>query len=154
MSTRPYVWRTASSGTEGTSTVFVDGYTGSDDFGNGTRANPYKTLTKAWTAKTSKPSKIICRGVFSEMLTDGNHQCDIIGDYFGAATFDGLDRYLIYGFGHSNLFIINMAQPNADMPVASGSSLLAGVGRANNGNNVGNAGNVNGVAGSTTSERE
>lgn len=149
MSTRPYVWRTASSGTEGTSTVFVDGYTGSDDFGNGTRANPYKTLTKAWTAKTSKPSKIICRGVFSEMLTDGNHQCDIIGDYFGAATFDGLDRYLIYGFGHSNLFIINMAQPNADMPVYGGSSLLAGVGRALNGLNVGLAGYVNGVAGSS-----
>lgn len=151
MSTRPYVWRTAPTGTEGTSTVYVDGYTGSDDFGNGTRTNPYKTLTKAWTAKTTKPQRIICRGVFVEGITDGNHECSIIGDYFGAATIDGQDRFLMYGFGHSNLFLVNMPQPNADMPVVSGSCLLAGVGRANNGNNVGNGGNVYGVAGSTTS---
>lgn len=130
MSTRPYVWRSAPSGTEGTTTVYVDGYTGSDDFGNGTRTSPYRTLNKAWNAKTTKPQNIICRGVFVEGITNGSHESNIKGDYFGAATIDGQDRFLIYGFGCSNLNLINMCEPNADMPVVGGSSLLAGVGRA------------------------
>ena len=149
MSTRPYVWRTAPTGTEGTTTVFVDGYTGSDDFGNGTRTSPYRTLSKAWNAKTTKPQTIVCRGVFVEGITEGNHECTIKGDYFGAATIDGRDKYLLYGFGVANLNLINMPQPNADMPVVNGSSLLAGVGRAYLAHTVGNAGNVYGVAGSS-----
>lgn len=149
MSTRPYVWRTAPTGTEGTNTVYADSYTGSDDFGNGTRTNPYRTLTKAWTHKNTKPSRIVCRGVFIEGITDGNHECSITGDHPGAATIDGQDRFLIYGFGISNITAINMAEPNADMPVVNGSSLLAGVGRALHAYNVGNASNVYGVAGSS-----
>ena len=140
---RPYKWRTAPSGTEGTSTVYVDSYTGSDVFGDGTRNNPYKTLTKAFNAKTTKPGTIVCRGQFSEDLT-GNHSCAINGDYFGAAIFDGLDQYMLYGFGHSNLIIKNIPPL-----VSPASPLLAGVGRALNANNVGLADRVDGLAGSS-----
>ena len=140
---RDYKWRTGSSGTEGITTVFVDSYTGSDVFGTGTRANPYKTLTKAFNANSTKPTTIVCRGRFSEDLT-GNHVCSINGDYLGAAMFDGLDTYMLYGFGHSNLIIKNI--PALASPA---SPLLAGVGRASNAYSVGNAVIVYGVAGSS-----
>ena len=146
MSLRPFRWRTTPSGTEGVTTVFVDSYVGSDVYGDGTRSNPYRTLTKAFTANTTAPTTIVCRGYFSEDLT-GNHGCAIKGDYFGAAVFDGQDRYMLYGFGHSNMIIKNIPAL-----VSPASPLLAGVGRANNASNVGNANNVYGVAGSTTSE--
>ena len=121
--TREYKWRTASSGVEGTATVYVDSFTGSDLYGDGTRANPYKSLTRAFNAKTAKPTKIVCRGTFSEML-DGNHSTSIDGDYLGAAVFDGADQNVLYGFGHNNMIIRNI-------PAFSITSrLLAGVGRA------------------------
>ena len=63
---RDYVWLTNPSGTEGVSTVYVDSVIGNDNTGNGKRNNPYKTLTKAWTANTTKPGTIVCRGLFSE----------------------------------------------------------------------------------------
>ena len=140
---REYKWRTAPSGTEGTTTVYVDSYTGSDTFGTGTRANPYRSLTKAYNAKTTIPATIVCRGSFSEDLT-GNHGCAINGDYFGAAVFDGRDQYMLYGFGHSNLIIKNVAAL-----VSPSSRLLAGVGRANSASTVGNANDVYGVSGSS-----
>jgi len=140
---RDYKWRTAPSGTEGTSTVYVDSYTGSDTYGTGTRSNPYKSLTRGYTAKTSAPSKIVCRGIFSEDLT-GNHGCALVGDFLGAAVFDGLDQYMLYGFGHEKMIIRNVPAL-----VAPASPLLAGVGRAFAASGVGRADSVSGLAGSS-----
>lgn len=84
-------------------------------------------------------------------MADGNHSTMIRGDYMGAATFDGEDTYIIYGFGHVNMMIENCAPATYDLVVHTGSVLLAGVGRANNAGNVGNANNAYGVAGSNTS---
>ena len=88
---------------EGELTVFCDSATGSDLFGNGTRTNPYQSLRKSYSGHTylgaSKvPTLIVCRGKFSEMMADGNHACKIVGDYFGAAVFDGTEYFVIYGF--------------------------------------------------------
>ena len=141
---KDYKWRTSPPlGTEGTNSVYVDSYTASDLFGEGTRTNPYKTLTKAYSAKTTIPTYIICRGYFSEDLT-GNHSCEIRGDYLGAATYDGLDTYMLYGFGHQNMIIKNIVPI-----VAPASHLLAGVGRANYSHDVGGSSFVHGLRGSS-----
>ena len=142
-------WRTAPTGTEGTSTVYADSRFGSDLFGTGTRANPYQSLGKAYRATSSRPARIICRGRFSEMLADGNHACEILGDYYGAATFDGAGYYLIYGFTHNNLIIVNTGVGTYDLAVHTGSDAFAGVGRALSAGHVGYANGVNGVAGSS-----
>ena len=142
-------WRTAPTGTEGTTTVYVDSRFGSDLLGEGTRAKPYQSLGKAYRAKSTRPSLIICRGRFSEMLADGNHACEIRGDYYGAATFDGAGYYLIYGFTHNNLIIVNTGVGTYDLAVHAGSEAFAGVGRAYFAGGVGCASNVYGVAGSS-----
>lgn len=147
--TKPYKWRTAPTGVEGTSTVYADSATGSDLWGTGTRENPYQTLGKAYRTNATKPTRIICRGRFSESMADGNHACSISGDYYGAAVFDGADYYLIYGFSHNNLMIINTGIGAYDLVVASGSGLLAGVGGAYYASYVGVATGVGGVAGSS-----
>ena len=142
-------WRTGPSGTEGISTVYADSRFGSDLFGTGTRANPYQSLGKAYRATSSRPARIICRGRFSEMLADGNHACEISGDYYGAATFDGAGYYLIYGFTHNNLIIVNTGVGTYDLAVHTGSEAFAGVGRAHAASGVGGAYDVYGVAGSS-----
>ena len=142
-------WRTGSSGVEGTATRYVDSATGSDYFGDGTRANPYQSIGKAYRVSSTRPNLIVCRGRFSEMLADGNHACKIRGDYYGAATFDGAGYYVLYGFTHNNLIIQNTGVGTYDLAVYSGSGALAGVGRAFNACNVGNAYNVYGVAGAS-----
>ena len=147
MATRSYTWRTASSGTEGTTTVFVDSYIGNDEQGLGTRVSPYRTLTKAWTAKQTKPTTIVCRGLFSEQMTNGNHNSKIAGDYYGAAIFDGQDKYLIYGFTIEKMIILN-ASSDALVLVYSGSVAFRGLGRANNAFFVGNANLAYGLASS------
>ena len=142
-------WLTAPTGTEGTTTVYVDSRFGSDLLGEGTRAKPYQSLGKAYRAKSTRPSLIICRGRFSEMLADGNHACEIRGDYYGAATFDGAGYYLIYGFTHNNMIIVNTGVGTYDLAVHTGSGAFAGVGRAHNASIVGSAHSVGGVAGSS-----
>ena len=149
MATKAMKWRTGPSGTEGTATRYVDSATGSDYFGDGTRANPYQSIGKAYRVTSTKPSKIVCRGRFSEMLADGNHACEICGDYYGAATFDGAGYYVLYGFTHNNLIIVNTGVGTYDLAVYSGSEAFAGVGRANGLSNVGGANNVGGVAGAS-----
>ena len=149
MATKAYKWRTEPTGVEGTATRYADSATGSDLWGDGTRANPYQTLGKAYRASSTKPTKIICRGRFSESMADGNHNCTIDGDYYGAAVFDGADFYLIYGFKHNKLIIINTGIGAYDLVVFGGSELFAGVGGANAASYVGNATNVYGVAGSS-----
>lgn len=149
MATKPYKWRKLPTGVEGTATIYADSATGSDLWGDGTRANPYQTLGKAYRSAATKPTRIICRGRFSESMADGNHACIIEGDYYGAAVFDGADYYLIYGFRHNNLIIINTGIGAYDLVVNSGSVLLAGVGGAFIAGNVGYAPYVYGVAGSS-----
>lgn len=138
---RDYKWRTAPTGTEGTNTVYVDSYTGSDIYGVGTRANPYKSLTRAWTVSTTKPSNIICRGTFTDVI-EGSHTTNINADYPGAAMYDGLSTGTLYGFGHNNMKFVNTPALSVSSP------LVGGLGRAFRANNVGNAGNVSGLAGS------
>lgn len=150
MATRLLVWKTSPDGIEGTNTVYVDSYVGNDYLNDGTRQMPYRTLTKAWNAQVTKPTKIVCRGLFSEQMTTGNHATSINGDYYGAAIFDGQGKYLLYGFGHYNLIILN-AKASDDAPVSSGNKALRGVGRAASAGHVGNvnaAHNACGVAGS------
>lgn len=151
MATRNYVWRTAPTGTEGTQTVYVDSDWGSDVFGNGTRQKPYQSLTKAWIQASTKPSKIILKGLFSEQIANGNHSATIQGDYYGAAVFDGAGTYVIYGFTHYNLIFRNVPAGRGDETVQTGSGFLAGVGRALSASYVGAAGAVSGVAGSSVS---
>ena len=148
MATKAYLWRTIPVGVEGSACKYVDSKTGSDLNGNGTRANPYQSLGKAYRTGT-KPTLIICRGLFSEQMADGNHSCEIRGDYFGAAVFDGNGIYVLYGFGHSKLIIRNTGVGSANLAVAANSGLFAGVGRAINDSSVGSAGYVHGVAGSS-----
>ena len=149
MATKAMKWRTGPSGAEGTATRYVDSATGSDYFGDGTRANPYQSIGKAYRVSSTKPNLIVCRGRFSEMLADGNHACEIRGDYYGAATFDGAGYYVLYGFTHNNLIIQNTGVGTYDLAVASGSGAFAGIGRANGASLVGNANVVYGVAGSS-----
>ena len=149
MATRNYAWTTSPTGTEGTTTVYVDSDFGSDAFGDGTRQKPYSTLGKGYTAKSTKPTLIICRGLFSESMSEGNHTCTIKGDYWGAATFDGNNRYIIYGFTHVNMVIKNVPAGTEATQVFTGSPSLAGVGRATYAYNVGPASLVAGVAGSS-----
>lgn len=130
MATKAMKWRTGPSGAEGTATRYVDSATGSDYFGNGTRSNPYQSIGKAYRATSTKPNLIVCRGRFSEMLADGNHACEIRGDYYGAATFDGAGYYVLYGFTHNNLIIQNTGVGTYDLAVYYGSVAFAGVGRA------------------------
>ncbi len=147
MATKPFKWQTAPTGTEGVNTVYAH-EAGSDLFGDGTRANPYQSLGKAYRFNATRPTRIICIGRFSEMLADGNHACNIDGDYYGAATFDGADYYLMYGFRHNKMMIKNTGLGTYDMVVHTGSEALAGVGGATPASAVGSAINVIGVAGS------
>lgn len=133
---------------EGTKIVYVDSSMGSDLYGDGTRQQPYQSLGGAYRKTSTRPTYIICRGRFSENMIDGNHTCEICGDFYGAAVFDGADYYLIYGFRHSNMIIINTGVGTYDLAVQSGSVALAGVGCAAHASSVGNAHYVFGVAGS------
>ena len=151
MATREFKWRTAPSGVEGTSTVYADANFGSDDFGDGTRGNPYKTLTKSYNAKSTKPTTIICRGTFREKLSNGNHSCAINGDYMGAAVYDGENVNIIYGFGHKNMIFKNVRPGDSSDVVQSGAPVPGGVGRAIAATHVGYANLVFGVAGSSVS---
>lgn len=149
MASRNYTWLTAPSGKEGTTTVYVDSDFGSDALGNGTRQRPYKTLNRGYNAKGTKPATIVCRGLFIEQMSNGNHSTAINGDYLGAATFDGQGQYLIYGFTHNKMVIKNVPNAAGDETVWSRSLSLAGVGRAYSELHVGFADYVGGVSGSS-----
>ena len=147
MATKPYKWRKTTTSGEGITVVYVDSATGSDLWGEGTRANPYQTLGKAYRGTATKPTRIICRGRFCESMADGSHGSTIEGDYYGAAVFDGAGSFLIYGFHHNNLIIINTGIGTNDLVVYTNSGLLAGVGSA--GGSAGVAINAIGVHGSS-----
>lgn len=123
--TKAYFWRTVIN-----DAVYVDSNSGDDINGDGTQQNPYQTLGKAYRTSTVKPRIIICRGYFSEDMADGNHACNIYGEYPGAAIFDGNEQYTLYGFTTYNMIIKNCIPGNATMTVYSNNSLYAGVGRA------------------------
>lgn len=150
MATKPMKWRTiASAANNGTTWRYVDTETGSDYFGDGTMENPYQSAGKAYRVSSTKPKRIIGRGRLSEMLADGNHDCEICGDYYGALTFDGAGYYVLYGFTHNNLIIVNTGVGTYDLAVYTGSGAFAGVGRALSDGFVGRADYVNGVAGAS-----
>ena len=140
---RPYKWRKINAGYR-----YVDSMTGSDLQGDGTQLSPFRTLRRAWGATATKPLNIVCRGFFSEDMADGNHNATIMGDYFGAATFDGNDAFLIYGFTHNDLVITNCVVGDVGTNVANGSGLFAGVGCASSNSFLGNTSYVYGVDGS------
>jgi hypothetical protein len=139
MATKAFKWRTTPSGTEGVQHVFVH-EKGSDEFGDGTRQHPYRTIGAR--KKRGTPTRTTCIGVFSEPLLNGNHSETIEGDYYGAATFDGKGIYCPYGQTLHNFRIINTGIDGI------GHGSLAGVGRASNAYSVGGAYYVAGVASS------
>lgn len=102
--TKPYKWRTIDAKCN-----YVDSATGSDLYGDGTMNNPYQSLGRAWRSSTTKKS-IVCRGTFSENMEDGDAKSYINGDYLGAATFDGVGDYVIFGFAHHNMTFKNVHQ--------------------------------------------
>jgi hypothetical protein len=115
-------WRTSNGGT------YVDSFIGDDYNGDGTAQNPYQSLGRAWRGSSGKPDTITCRGYFAEDMADGNHAATIQGDYYGAAVFDGLSTYMLYGFRHTKMIIKNLPL-SGDFSVNTRAD-LAGVGSA------------------------
>jgi hypothetical protein len=122
--TRAYVWKT-------TGSVYVDSNYGDDTKGDGSKLHPFKTLTKA---DEYGGTTIVCRGLFQENLNNGNHSKMIVGDYYGAAVFDGDGKYGIYGYGVNNMIVLNCY---TESPTESVRQDLRGVGRAGNWGYVG-----------------
>jgi hypothetical protein len=119
-------WRTSNGGT------YVDSFIGDDYNGDGTAQNPYQSLGRAWRGSSGKPGTITCRGYFAEDMADGNHAATIQGDYYGAAIFDGLSTYMLYGFRHTKMIIKNLplsgdfsVNTRADLAGVGSASLLA-----------------------------
>lgn len=135
-----YRWRTIIPGA-----VYAHKDVGDDLAGDGTPSNPYQSLRKSLSLN---PNIIVCYGTFTEDMADGNHVRTIQGDFYGAATFDGDDQFLIYGYTHIDFIIKNCIVGNSQLNVNTGSGLLAGAGRANAAYSVGYAYSVGGVAGS------
>lgn len=115
-------WRTSNGGT------YVDSFIGDDYNGDGTAQNPYQSLGRAWRGNSGEPSTITCRGYFAEDMADGCHNVTIQGDYYGAAVFDGLSTYMLYGFRHTKMIIKNLPL-SGNFSVATHAD-LAGVGSA------------------------
>jgi hypothetical protein len=144
MATKPFKWRTTTSGA-----VYVDSMCGSDIYGNGTQANPYQSLGKAWRGHTTyHPSVIICRGSFCEDMSDGSHSTTIQGDSYGAAIFDGNGSFTCYGFTTPSMMFINCPAVTYGSASSSANTLLVGVGRAGTSAGVGVASVVCGSAAS------
>ena len=135
----PYIWIN-------TSGKFVCSYTGSDLYGNGTPTNPFKTLTAAYWYG-SAGGTIVCRGIFNDNPTKvswlsstpyyGNN-ATIVGDYYGAAIWDGQNTEFLYGYIMRNIIVLNSASSGG----------FVGLGVALNAIHVGHAAGVNGLAGS------
>lgn len=132
--TRAYVWKT-------TGSVYVDSNYGDDNKGNGSKEHPFKTLKKA---DEYDGTTIVCRGLFQENLNNGDHSKTIVGDYYGAAVFDGDGEYGIYGYGVNNMIVLNCY---TESPTESARQDLRGVGRAYVAGGVGNAYNASFVCG-------
>ena len=120
-------WRTNNGG------IYVDSFIGDDYNGDGTAQNPFQSLGRAWRGYTSYTGShdsiiITCRGYFTEDMADGNHDATIQGDYYGAAVFDGLSTYMLYGFRHTKMIIKNL--PLSGNFNVDASADLAGVGSA------------------------
>ncbi len=133
--TRPIKWRKTIAGA-----MYVHSVLGNDTLGNGTQEKPYKTLTQAGVISGKK--KVVCIGYFSEDMNGqgyfGANGSEIIGDYYGAAVFDGQFQYTTWGVTMTDMVIINVT-------ALSGGG-LDGVGRANYDYGVSFASGVDGVA--------
>jgi len=126
-----YIWKTQNAGYK-----YVCGYTGSDYYGDGTMANPFKTLTKAYFYGTVGGT-INCRGLFSDSpLGSSLGRGMIQGDYYGAAIWDGQGLTTLSGFLHSNILILNTNTYTGmvgigEMQYPGNTSWFSGVGGSN-----------------------
>ncbi len=146
LATRDDKWLQTPTNTEGVNTVYVNTFTGSDYYGDGTRLKPFQSLGRSWRVNSTKPTRIIVKGVSSENMADGNHNCTIEGDFYGAFIFDGGDNFVCYGFNMKNAIVLNGGYGRYDLSVYTGSEALAGCGRADGASYVGRADVVGGVA--------
>ncbi|MCR4800387.1 MAG: hypothetical protein K5860_07765 [Bacteroidales bacterium] len=119
--TKPIKWRKTIDGA-----VYVHSELGSDTTGDGSQEKPYKTLKKAGVITEYK--KAVCIGYFSEDMNGkgwyGYYGSEIIGDYYGAAVYDGQFKYTTWGVTMTDMIIINVT--------SNAGGGLAGVGRAVN----------------------
>ena len=135
-----YIWRTT------TGNKYVCSYTGSDLYGNGTQTNPFKTLTAAyWYGSIG--GTIVCRGIFNDNPTKASwvssvpyygNNASIVGDYYGAAIWDGQNTEFLYGYFMSRMIVLN----------STSSGGFVGLGAASGAGDVGNVYRVSGLAGS------
>lgn len=141
---RDFRWRTTNGN------KYVDSRFGSDEHGDGTMQNPYRTITQAYYNQTSKPGIIVLRGVFSDSMV-GNHSTQLIADYYGAAIWDGKGVNTLPWFGgYPNMIFINGGEEvqGSDASTVDAYKTLYGLGRANHAGYVGSAAHVYGFASS------
>lgn len=141
---RDFRWRTTNGN------KYVDSRFGSDEHGDGTMQNPYRTITQAYYNQTSKPGTIILRGIFSDSMV-GNHSTQLKADYYGAAIWDGKGVNTLPWFGgYPNMIFMNGGEEvaGADASTVDAYKTLCGLGRANYAYHVGDAVYVVGFASS------
>lgn len=158
MATNSNWWRQSRTrfGTLGQKTFFVDWDFGSDGVdGDGTPEHPFATITHGYNklkAAGYSPSGCVVRGHGNEAFV-GNHGFQIVGDYWGAAVYDGggtsqiiycTMRNLIYLNGGGTLDVDYSVSPWGENIHAA----FAGCGRADYAGGAGAAFSVCGVAAS------
>ena len=140
----------------GNQTIFVDWDLGSDyKGGDGTPEHPFGTISHGVATKKAagvNPTGAVVRGHGNEAFV-GDHAFTIIGDYWGAAVYDGggtsqiiycTMRNLIYLNGGTTIDVDYGVSPYGNNIHAA----FAGCGRAGVANSAGNARDVYGVASS------
>ena len=135
-----YIWRTTGG------SKYACSYTGSDLYGTGTATNPFKTLTAAYWYGTAGGT-IICRGIFNDNPTKAawvtsipyyGNNASIVGDYYGAAVWDGQNTEFLYGYFMARMIVLNSTSVGG----------FVGLGGASGADRVGGASVVCGLAGS------
>ena len=112
MATNSNWWRQSRTlfGTLGQKTFFVDWDFGSDNNdGDGTPEHPFATITHGWNklvAAGYSPSGCVVRGHGNEAFV-GNHGFQIVGDYMGAAIYDGGGTSQIIDCTMRNIICLN-----------------------------------------------
>ncbi len=145
MATKQYKWRKSIGGYS-----YIHTETGSNIYGDGTAQKPYQSLEYAI---SKGKTNFIVYGVITGNFPNASHggSYNIVGDYLGAAIYDGQGIYSICGWRHQDMIIRNVIAGNEDTSLhftsGSPSPLLAGVGLAAYTSNVGNAALVYGLAG-------
>lgn len=109
MATNANWWRMARNAA-GNQTIFVDWDLGADyKGGDGTPEHPFGTISHGWNVKRAAnitPTGAVVRGHGNEAFV-GNHAFTIIGDYWGAAIYDGGGTSQIIYCTMRNLIYLN-----------------------------------------------